>query len=104
MKADRETAEELNRKQAVKEMVGSEGWAIVKEALFERLYDLNCVTDIQTAGDDIYAQVVGRKYAISTISSWITEVDSSVEQYQQQLEQIARSKELEGNEIVKTFE
>lgn len=82
MKKDTETARQLNRGHAIKELVKSDGWGIVREMLVNKLIDLQSVRNIETENPEQAVQEIAvRRQVCDTIVEWLREVDSEIEQH-----------------------
>ncbi len=81
MELDKETSEQLRAGSKVREFVRSEGWALVKAELTDRLVLLADITTLSDSDPvEMLREIQTRKLAISLVIGWFREVEGQASQ------------------------
>lgn len=85
---DKETARNLHEGTELKNMVESEGWAIAKKMLVGKLALLDSVSSLPLGGElsfeEIGKQAAYRAHVVSVVTEWLNEIESRLDQDEQQ--------------------
>ena len=102
MKFDKETAEHMREGETLRNFVESEGWAIAKKLLLDRIHLLDSVSSIPSnlSFEEIGKQAMFRAHAISLVMDWIDSIEGRVEQHDEQARVAADLVEVD---IVRTY-
>lgn len=102
MDIDRETAQAMNLNIELRRMTESDGWKVAKGMLLERIAILDSVSSLPEgiSFEEAGKQAMFRAHAISLMQGWLADIDSRVEQSNQQQEVIL---ELHENTVVRQY-
>lgn len=85
---DRETERALHEGTELKHMVDSEGWAIARRMLLNKLLILDSVSslplDSGLSFEELGKQATYRAHVVSVITEWLSEIEGRLEQDEQQ--------------------
>ena len=88
MGLDKETARALHQGTELKRMVESEGWAVAKKMLVEKLAILDSVSSLPIGGElsfeEIGQQAAYRAHVVSVVTEWLNEIEGRIDQDEQQ--------------------
>jgi hypothetical protein len=102
MEIDRETAQAMNLNIELRRMTESDGWKVAKGMLLERIAILDSVSSLPEgiSFEEAGKQAMYRAHAISLMKGWLDDVESRVEQSNQQEEVLL---ELHENTVVRQY-
>jgi len=85
---DKETERAMHEGTELQNMVGSEGWAIAKQMLVQKLAILDSVSSLPIGGElsfeEIGKQAAYRAHVVSVITEWLNEIEGRLDQDEQQ--------------------
>lgn len=88
MGIDRETEQAMHEGSELKHMTESEGWAIAKRMLVNKLAVLDSVSSLPIDGklsfEELGRQAVYRAHVVSVVTEWLNEIEGRIDQDQQQ--------------------
>lgn len=88
MGMDRETERAMHEGTELKHMTESEGWAIAKKMLVNKLAILDSVSSLPVDGkvsfEELGRQAVYRAHVVSVVTEWLNEIEGRIDQDEQQ--------------------
>ena len=99
---DPETAKAFERGDILRGLVESQGWAIVKEILYDKIKTLDSISSLPLEDDPtkIGLQAMYRNHAIGLVLDWVATIEGDVEQFREQSRLVA---EMQADQVIRHY-